>query len=412
MSDEVTEWLAGRAIPLDGLDPGSGTADLAPLRDVLDGTPIVGLGEPTHGSAEFFLLRWRITEFLIKDLGFTTLAVEASAAAARAVDAYVRDGTGDARAALAGLGFWTLDTAEMLTVIERLREHNRTADRPVRFAGIDPQHPDAALRALRSCLDGAAAELLAPLDGLTGWRWGPGREPFDERIVQDARRLEDHVAAHGPEEAREPARTVRQFADLATRPFRDADPERTLGFARDRHMAANVSLLAAEPGAKVAVWAHNGHIMKGDYSGRSVTAMGRHLAREHGAAYYALGALFGKGAFRAHRSRFGRFVKGSRPKRFRVPLAKAPRVVEARLAAARPGDYLVDLRGGDRPEPVAEWLAATNHLRGFGAMAGRFTAPFAFMPTVLADEFDGLAFVATATCSEPLHAYQAAGSVT
>lgn len=400
--DEVNAWLSGRAIPLGGLEPDRGPADLAPLRAVLGGTRVVGLGEATHGSAEFFLLRWRVTEFLIKELGFTTLAIEASAAAALAVDDYVRTGVGDARTALAGLGFWTLDTAEMLTVIERLREHNRTAARPVRFAGVDPQHPGAALRALRRCLDAAGRDLLGPLDVLAVTRWGPGREPTGPQVLADARRLEEHVAAYGPEQAREPARIVRQFADLCTRPFAHADPERTLGVARDRHMAANVSLLlAADPGARIALWAHNGHVTKGAHSGGHVPAMGRHLAREHGAAYYALGALFGRGGFRAHRSRFGRIVRGG-PRRFRVPPARATRVVEARLAAARPGDYLVDLRGGDRPRPVAEWLAATSHLRAFGAVAGRFTAPFAFMPSVLGDEFDGLAFVARATCSTPL----------
>ncbi|MFI7612802.1 erythromycin esterase family protein [Nonomuraea terrae] len=393
MPDDVTAWLAGRAIPLGRLEP---------LKDVLDGVTLVGLGESTHGSAEFFSLRWRLTEFLIKELGFTMLAIEASAAAARAVDAYVTGGTGDPREALAGLGFWTLNTAEMLTVIERLREHNRTAARPVRFTGVDPQHPGAALRALRACLGEDAAELLDPLDGLVHTTPRPRWEPLDRQAEADARRLEEYVAAHGPAEAREHARIVRQFADMASRPYRHADPLRTLGVARDRHMAENVNLLMAEPGAKIALWAHNGHIMKGRYSGGTVPSMGLHLARDHGAAYYALGATFGKGVFRAHRMRFGRMVRRRRPARFRVPLAGAPRVVEARLAAAHPGDHVIDLRGGERPESVAGWLAATSHMRAFGAAAGRLTAKFAFMPTVPAEQYDGLAFLQQVTASTPL----------
>ncbi|SPL89729.1 succinoglycan biosynthesis [[Actinomadura] parvosata subsp. kistnae] len=92
MPDDVTEWLAARAVPLASLDPGAGPAGLRPLKAVFQGVRLVGLGEATHGSAEFFLLRWRLTEFLIKELGFTTLAIEASAAAARAVDAYTAGG--------------------------------------------------------------------------------------------------------------------------------------------------------------------------------------------------------------------------------------------------------------------------------------------------------------------------------
>ncbi|WP_187414136.1 erythromycin esterase family protein [Nonomuraea sp. PA05] len=388
--DEVTAWLAGRAVPL---------ADLAPLRTALQDARVVGLGEATHGSAEFFLLRGRLTELLIEELGFTTLAIEASAAAARAVDAYTAGGPGNPREVLAGLRFWTLHTAEMLTVLERLRDHNRTAARPVRFVGIDPQHPQSALQALRACLGEPAAPLLDPLGDL-------GRDgfmrPLDRQAEADARRLEEHVAAHGPDEAREHARIVRQFADVASRPRVHTDPERTLAAARDRYMAENVARLLTVPEDKVVVWAHNSHIAR---SARGVPPMGAHLAREFGEAYYALAVLFGHGEFRAHRRRFGRLVRKP-PALFRVPAGGAPGDVAgdvaARLAAAHPGDYVVDLRGGDRPEPVAAWLADTNQVRGFGGMARRVRARSAFSDTVLADEFDGLAFLRQVSASTPL----------
>ncbi|MFG1612301.1 erythromycin esterase family protein [Nonomuraea wenchangensis] len=398
--DEITRWLAGRAVPLD---------EPAPFRAALDGVRLAGLGEATHGSAEFFSLRRRLTELLVRELGFTTLAIEASAAAARAVDDHVRTGRGDARQVVAGLGFWTLDTAEMLAVVEWLREHNRTAERPVRFAGVDPQHPGAALRSLREHLGGAADELLDPLDVLARSRWGRD-EPLGPEVEAAARRLAEHVDGHGPEEAREAARVVGQAADLSCRPFTHADPELTLGAARDRHMAENTSLLLAEPGAKVVLWAHNGHIGKGAIGGAAT--MGRHLADEHGAAYYALGALFGSGGFRAvprsrlrRRPRFLRF--GAQEDRlttrtFRVPSAGTPLAVETRLAAACAADHLVDLRGGERPAAVAEWLAGTARFRSFGAVAGRLTASLAFKPVVPGEEFDGLAFVHTVTASTPL----------
>ncbi|WP_344490138.1 erythromycin esterase family protein [Nonomuraea monospora] len=407
--DDVTAWLAGRAVPLAGLAPGSGLTDLAPLRAALQDARLVGLGEATHGSAEFFLLRWRLTELCIKELGFTTLAIEASAAAARAVDAYTAGGPGDPRDALAGLRFWTLHTAEMLTVLERLRDHNCTAARPVRFVGIDPQHPQPALEALRACLGEPATPLLDPLGDL-------GRhgftQPLDRQAEADARRLEEHVAAYGPDEAREHARIVRQFADVASRPRVHTDPERTLAAARDRYLAENVARLVTGPEDKVVVWAHNSHVAR---SARGVRPMGAHLAGEFGEAYYAIAVLFGHGEFRAHRRRFGRLVRKPpalfrvppslprvRPSRFRVPPAGAPGDVAARLAAAHPGDYVVDLRGGDHPEDVATWLAATNQVRGFGGMARRVRSRSAFRDTILADEFDGLAFLRQVSASTPL----------
>ncbi|WP_220505125.1 erythromycin esterase family protein [Microbispora sp. H10830] len=400
--DEVAAWLRARAIPLNGLKPGAGTADLAPFRAALDGVRVVGLGEATHGSREFFLIRHRLLEFLVEELGFTTLAVEASASASTEVDDYVQGGSGDPVEALAGLGFWTLHTAEMLTVVEWLRDHNRTAARKVRFVGIDPQYPATSLDALRTYLGDDAPGLLDPLAPLAGKRLGVG-PPLDRRIEADARRVEDFLAgASVPFEAPAHARIVRQCADLASRPLRHSDPAQTVSVARDRFLADNVDLLLSDPDAKVALWAHNGHIMKGSHSGGSVPAMGLHLRQRHGEAYYALGVLFGTGRFRARRPRFGKVDPAKPPVTFRVPLVRRPTIVEARLATAHPGDHVIDLRSGPRPEAVARWLGEPLHMRGYGAVARRFTHKLSYMSTVLVEHFDGIAFVPETTGSTPL----------
>ncbi|MBD3135379.1 erythromycin esterase family protein [Microbispora bryophytorum] len=335
--DEVAEWLKARATPLNGLEPGAGTADLAPLRVALDGVRVVGLGEATHGSREFFLIRHRLLEFLVEELGFTTLAVEASASASRAVDDYMQGGSGD------------------------------------------------------------------PVEALAGKRLGVG-PPLDRRIDADARRVEDFLTGVStPDEAAAHARIVRQSADLASRPLRHPDPAQTVSVARDRYLADNVDLLLADPDARVAVWAHNGHIMKGGHSGGSVTAMGRHLRQRHGEAYYALGVFFGAGRFRARRRRFGKVDPATPPVTFRVPLVRRPTIVEARLATAHPGEHVIDLRSGPRPESVTRWLGEPLHMRGYGgAVARRFTYKLGYMPTVLAEHFDGIAFVPETTASTPL----------
>ncbi|GAA3579161.1 erythromycin esterase family protein [Nonomuraea rosea] len=422
---EVGEWLAGRAVALSGLAPGTPTDDLEPLRPALAGVRVVGLGESTHGTREFFLLKHRLLEFLVGRLGFTTLAMEASASASRALNDYVLHGTGDAGETLTGLGFWTWNTAEMLAVVEWLREHNRTAEesRKVRFAGIDPQHAAGSLREVRAFLQEAApgrvAELTGPLAGIDGFRLG-----FDRPVaggLDAARRLEDFLAGEAEtltgeygagrvDDVRWHARIVRQSADLAGRPFRHHDAEQTVSAARDAYLADNVDLLLRDPGAKVAVWAHNGHVgksrygrdavMKGSHAG--IIPMGQHLAQRHGAAYYALGLLFGQGEFRARRKLFGRISTRRPPARHRVPAAGTPAAVETHLAAAHDGDHVVDLRGGPHPEAVREWLDAIQHTRSYGAVVGAFSYKLAFMPTVPAEAYDGLAFVARGTCSTRL----------
>ncbi|MFE2102117.1 hypothetical protein [Streptomyces sp. NPDC059468] len=54
---EGTAWLAQNTIPLNSLLPGVPTTDLQPLKSALDGIRIVGLGEATHGTREFFQVK-------------------------------------------------------------------------------------------------------------------------------------------------------------------------------------------------------------------------------------------------------------------------------------------------------------------------------------------------------------------
>ncbi|GAB2617490.1 erythromycin esterase family protein [Streptomyces capparidis] len=413
MSPEVTEWLAGNAVPLAGLAAGASTADLQPLKGVLDGVRIVGMGEATHGTSEFFRLKHRLLEFLVTELGFSVLAMEASASAAPAVDAYVRHGTGDGAKALAGLGFWTWRTEEVLAMVEWMRAWNRGRPeaRKVRFAGIDPQWCGPSLAVLgpllRSVVPGRAEGLLASLAVLA--TASPGSRPDPgQRLLRDAEALLDLVLGTAPEaaDAIRHARILCRAADLATRPRRHGDPERTVFAVRDRYMADAVGDLLGDPSAKVALWAHNGHIAAARYGGGAVPALGQHLRARYGDAYYALGLLFGRGSFRARRVWPGPWAR-PRPGAAvanRVGPARAT-AVEAHLAAANPGDHLVDLRGAHGgPRAVRQWLHGRHMTREFGALVPRWTYRLHHSPVTLADAYDGLAYVAVSHSSRPLAA--------
>ncbi len=55
----VLDWMRANAVPLAGVESGHGTADLQPLAAALGEARIIGLGEATHGSREFFQLKHR-----------------------------------------------------------------------------------------------------------------------------------------------------------------------------------------------------------------------------------------------------------------------------------------------------------------------------------------------------------------
>ncbi|MFE7115088.1 erythromycin esterase family protein, partial [Streptomyces sp. NPDC057654] len=320
------------------------------------------------------------------------------------------------------LGFWTWRTYEVLAMIEWMRAHNSGAPdtEKVRFVGIDPQRCGESIAALDAFLRVAALERAeafgAAFAGLADARPGVPFAGGQDRLRNaqelvaflegNAADLTELTSAVRFGEALRHARRVVRAADVVSRPLHHEEPERSALAARDRYMAEAVAeLLDGDDGgdaAKVAVWAHNGHIMTGHYSG-GVPALGRHLRQRYGDAYYGLGLLFGEGAFRACRAS-RRAAGRRRPVRLTVGAAgRGSGAVEAELSEATAGSHMVNLRTGeDAPPSVREWLRARNFQRSFGSHVPRFTYRLSLMPTVLAEEYDGLVFIPESTCSRPL----------
>ncbi|MFD0377268.1 erythromycin esterase family protein [Streptomyces sp. NPDC127112] len=408
MPDDIARWLDEHAKPLSTLTPGAPVEDLKPLGEALRGTRIVALGESTHGTSEFFRLKHRLLEFLVREEGFTTLAMEASQSAAHALDAYVRYGAGSPERLVARLGFWTWRTREMVDIVEWLRAHNRALpeERRIRFVGTDPQLCADSVEAVAAFLRRTApdrAGSVSALDVLARARPGSLPDP-DKALMRRAEEISRLVAEHagrsgpgnGADEALEHARILVRAADLVTRPFAASAGEEGVYAARDRYMAEAVArLVDDDPGARVVVWAHNGHIAKGTY-GDQVPALGSRLRERYGDAYYALALLFGKGSFLARR---GNDLQRP-PARHRI--GTGLRSLEARLTHALPGDYYADLRAAGSSVDAAPWLYAPHAQRSFGANVQRFLYRLNTAPLIPAEDYDGIAFVARSTCSQLL----------
>ncbi|HYG64532.1 MAG TPA: erythromycin esterase family protein, partial [Thermoanaerobaculia bacterium] len=110
-------WLRGNALPLATAAAGNGFADLQPLRQAFGDARIVSLGEATHGTREFFLMKHRLLEFLVEEMGFTHFSIEANMPETYKMNEYVLEGQGDPEELLEGMLFWTWNTQEVLDMI-------------------------------------------------------------------------------------------------------------------------------------------------------------------------------------------------------------------------------------------------------------------------------------------------------
>jgi len=88
----ITDWARQHAIRLSTVQAGHGFTDMEPLRSTVGNARIVGLGEATHGTREFFQLKHRMLEFLASEMGFSIFVIEAPQAEADRLNDYVLNG--------------------------------------------------------------------------------------------------------------------------------------------------------------------------------------------------------------------------------------------------------------------------------------------------------------------------------
>ncbi|WP_303323840.1 erythromycin esterase family protein [Actinomyces radicidentis] len=244
---------------------------------------VLGLGEPTHGSAN--VSEWKMAVLAeLSDRGaLGALAFEDSMLTGAQVDRALADGT---RCSDQVLGAWAeasslWRTRVVVVGLERLASIAASEDRRrFRFLGLDCHGGRRAAQRLVA---------LGATDGLIE-RLGRGEaltRSETESLVEECRFLEAASTAQ-----QFLARNVRQYAEVYL-----IDPGEERLALRDRYMAEE--LLARRPDRGITVvWAHNEHVARNE-SGWAGPVMGAWLAEALGRSYVAVGALCGEGTARA-----------------------------------------------------------------------------------------------------------------
>ncbi|MBS0028193.1 erythromycin esterase family protein [Chitinophaga sp. 22321] len=308
---EVIAYLAEKSIPIHTVAPGDNFDDLQPLGKIWKGKRIIGAGEATHGSKEFTEVRHRLFKFLVTEMGFKTLAIEADYAAVRRVNEYVIYGKGTSLQALEAIGVWIYYTREWLSLLEWMSAFNAgkaDADK-IRCYGFDMQSERPALQSiamqLKQFSPGDYAGKFKALETLEFT--GKQLEPKDRSTINDLLiSVQQYISTHGEKLldslGADGYATLRHDLDIVKQclsQYETSDVYTAVGI-RDKSMAANIKWIADQrPGNEgIFVWAHNGHISK-DSSLSFLHWMGSYLKQYFGDSYYALGLSFNKGGFRA-----------------------------------------------------------------------------------------------------------------
>jgi protein-L-isoaspartate(D-aspartate) O-methyltransferase len=256
---------------------------------------VVLLGEASHGTAEFYRARAAITRHLIREHGFTIVAVEADWPDAAAVDRYVRHRRflDVPEPPFQRFPTWMWRNTEVLALIDWMRAHNdgiAEMDARAGFYGLDIYNMSGSIAAVLDYLDRvdpeAAAVARERYGCLTPWQREPatygraaltrGYAECEAAVIAQCRELLgkrlDYAAEDGD-----------SFLDAAQNARLVASAERYYRIMyyggaeswnlRDTHMFETLAHLleAKGEGAKAIVWAHNSHIGDARYTDMGAT---------------------------------------------------------------------------------------------------------------------------------------------
>ncbi|MFF8791221.1 erythromycin esterase family protein [Streptomyces sp. NPDC015125] len=370
--------LEQAAHPLRSTEPGRNTADLRALGSMIGDAKVVGLGEATHGSHEFFTMKERVFRYLVEEKGFTTFALELSWSAGLQIDDYLQTGRGDARKiAEETLTNTPWDREEFVSLIEWMRDYNRHhLGRTVHFMGDDigapavsdeffgrvtgyvQQNRPEALPRLNELYTG-----LRPIDDVSAYLGKPLAERQQLATkAQQALELVSSQKGSGGEAfawAEQNARSIAQTAKFLT--MNPDDPGTLPSFQRFRDdvMAQNVTWWQRRTGHRILLSAQNDHVGHvASCPELYPKTQGSFLRDTMGKNYLPIGFTFNQGSFL---SKDAALVGDW--KKFTVGGAEPGRN-EYTLDQVRYRDFYLDVRNA--PASARAWLNVARPTLGVG----------------------------------------------
>lgn len=326
--DSIVELLNQNVLPIKTVSPNENYEDLMPLKSVLKDKRIIAMGEATHGTSEIFEMKHRMFKFLVNELGFRILGIEADFSACNYANNYVMYNKGDAQTALSIIGFWTWNTIEVKKLLEWMRLYNSTKpdSEKVKFYGFDFLYEGGVKRSILryvKAFDSLSLNRvkvdLDRIDILKQWKKNASKTKLDS-ILQRISKIENYSNARKEylikESTESEYKLFIHYINSMRRYFEKyiwyySHPTAS---QRDSIMAQNVKWILDLEGAdsKIMLWSHNNHINK-QYMKDSSIPMGYYLSKIYRNYYYTIAFDFDHGGFQAKNKdlKLSEFVVGA-----------------------------------------------------------------------------------------------------
>lgn len=387
----LVENINNHLIKIDTNQRGIDAESIASFSKVLSGNKIIALGEETHGIKQFTDFRGDLIKYLVTNLKYKVIVLEADFYGTQALNSYINSGNVDKYYALLSTGMGIYRTPEFLNIVEWLREYNSkaTQEEKVSVHGCDMQKSAAIAYLstgnlkLSKDLSLPAKEGLRILLGHVNSKNNDAKNKLDQLVHELSQELlllpDSSVLARS-------IKTILQYDQY----FREKyNYKRSI--IRDKSMAQNVFWIYEHEKRKPTILlAHNGHISKSPVSS-DIRSMGSYLKEIFDDTYYVLGMAFFEGSFSAGN------VKTSQLEVFQMTDTKNTESSEYVFSQCRFANFMLDFNQVSKNAIVSDFLSKRTYSRNIGATYNPTEKQInnVFMP--LRDRFDGITFFRNVT---------------
>ena len=390
-------WLGEELVTISSVDPDADDNGLDAILQKIDDAQIVGLGEGTHGTTEFWSIRQKITRYLVENKGFTAVLFEASFPGSFALHDYIASGTGIASEAHYKLGSWRY--LEMQNLITWMRQYNidhpGSGDEPsLHFYGYD-------------C---AFSSWTEPINLIVSYLQvvdAGEAENIKNRLLQHTK--EDAIFVQNFFSTKESVYTALSSEKEYQTIFRIVSnllpsweiwdrlslDKPTLQY-RDSVNIQNVNFILENliNGGKVILWAHNAHVRNGyfpDAEGTNARMLGSRLREQFGSSYYTIATQFYDGNFLAWDECEDHDYLFIDHQAAIPPVDSYPGLFWQTGVPL----FFLDLSQIDYTGERASWLLEPRMLREIGATYCKDLDPQYYYNLSLPERYDGIVFVKT-----------------
>ncbi|MDR2237270.1 MAG: erythromycin esterase family protein [Chryseobacterium sp.] len=391
LTEEEKTYLKKFIYPLTTVDPDSPEiSDLKLLDQLVDDSKVVALGEVSHGSSEIYRMKDRMVRYLASHKDFRIFSLEASMPETFLMNEYTMNGKSDPKAVLEKMGFWIWQTEEMLAAINWIRQYNEKSSDKILFAGFDMLYTGGALDEIRKV---CAANSFPQNDVnqlseiLQAIKEQSNRKDGKNEITSAQKETLADLLAHLKTSSLKIADEKEKNRFLQNLRIIEQNLDKS-SVKRDFYMAQNIEWIRSQnPGAKMIVSAHNGHI--NTHKGK----MGMYLRQDLKDDYTTFGFAFYSGHYTAY-DRKSR-TTGTFPAQ-----TAYEGTAEYLLNSLDIPIFILDLKSLKKEnQAAARWI--TGDKIKF-RKAGSTVVPEEFAQTQIAEDFDYLIFIKESSHSKLL----------